>query len=58
MRKTSIKGMAAAVADLMADRGFAFVENDRVDALAATLRAFLVTAGLPMNPPEQDGTEA
>ncbi|WP_221328551.1 hypothetical protein [Actinoplanes sp. L3-i22] len=57
MKKTKLKEMAGAVADLMADRGFAFVENDRVEALAATLRAFLSTAGLPINPPEQHDDE-
>ncbi|GGN93944.1 hypothetical protein GCM10010112_82790 [Actinoplanes lobatus] len=42
--------MAERVADTLAGHGYAFVEEDRIDALAATLQAFLVTAGLPAMP--------
>ncbi|BCY09648.1 hypothetical protein [Actinoplanes sp. L3-i22] len=57
MTTTTPKGIATAVACLMADHGFAFVEDDRVDALAATLEAFLAAAGLPVNPPQPDEDE-
>jgi hypothetical protein len=48
----TVEEMAEALADVMCDHGFAFVENDKLPALTATLHAFLVTAGLPINPPE------
>ena len=39
--------VAEAVSDLIGDIGFAFVEDDHLQALADTLRAFLQTAGIP-----------
>ncbi|MEU4420308.1 hypothetical protein AB0F81_06750 [Actinoplanes sp. NPDC024001] len=39
--------IAGQVADLLSQRGYAFVEDDKVDSLAATLQAFLNAAGIP-----------
>ncbi|GAA2714792.1 hypothetical protein [Actinoplanes palleronii] len=51
MSSLTLDRMAEAIADLMADHGFAFIENDKLPALAVTLQGFLETAGLPINPP-------
>ena len=40
------------VADCLAQTGYAFVEDDKVEALAVTLRAFLRTAGVPVREPD------
>ncbi|WP_155123552.1 MULTISPECIES: hypothetical protein [unclassified Actinoplanes] len=47
--------MSTAIAGLLADHGFVFIEDDRVPALGATLLAFLETAQLPINPPNDPG---
>jgi|tagenome__1003787_1003787.scaffolds.fasta_scaffold20036812_2 hypothetical protein len=39
--------VASAVSALFGDTGYAFVEDDQLDALADTLKAFLKTAGIP-----------
>lgn len=46
--------MGEALVNVMADRGFAFVENDKLPAFITWLQAFLETAGLPINPPNTD----
>ncbi|MEU4424184.1 hypothetical protein AB0F81_26455 [Actinoplanes sp. NPDC024001] len=42
--------VAEQVADSLSQRGYAFVEDDKIEALTATLQAFLQTAGIPLNP--------
>ncbi|KHD75997.1 hypothetical protein MB27_19075 [Actinoplanes utahensis] len=44
-----IRDVAEQVADSLSHRGYAFVEDDKVEPLAATLRAFLQAAGIPLN---------
>ncbi|WP_412748807.1 hypothetical protein [Krasilnikovia sp. M28-CT-15] len=44
--KDPLMDIAEQVADWLADRGYAFVEDDKLPALADTLRAFLRTAGI------------
>ncbi|MFD1364283.1 hypothetical protein [Actinoplanes sichuanensis] len=44
-----IRDVAEQVADNLSHRGYAFVEDDKVESLAATLRAFLQAAGIPLN---------
>jgi len=44
--------IADQVADCFADSGYAFVEEDKIDGLAATLGSFLTVAGIPVNPPD------
>lgn len=41
--------IAAQVADCLSDRGYAFVEDDKVETLAAVLRTFLTVTGIPVN---------
>lgn len=43
--------IAEQVADLFSEHGYAFVEDDKLDGLAAVLRSFLVVAGIPVNTP-------
>ncbi|MBG0568164.1 hypothetical protein [Actinoplanes aureus] len=50
--EVSIRAIADLVADCLSERGYAFVEEDKIDALAATLEAFLLTAGIPTNASE------
>jgi hypothetical protein len=50
--------VAERVADCIAERGYAFVEDDKVGALAAALRSFLMAAGVPVNAGEIEGAEA
>ncbi|GAA3351408.1 hypothetical protein GCM10020358_80990 [Amorphoplanes nipponensis] len=47
-----LRHLAEQVADCLADRGYAFVEEDRIEGLAATLGSFLASAGIPINPPD------
>ncbi|GAA2713103.1 MULTISPECIES: hypothetical protein [Actinoplanes] len=54
MTEMTYGSIAEAIADMMSDHGFAFVENDKLPALAVTLRGFLEAAGLPINPPQAD----
>ncbi|MEU4693729.1 hypothetical protein [Actinoplanes sp. NPDC023714] len=44
-----IDEIAEKVADLFAARGYAFVEEDHLEALAAVLSAFLLTAGIAVH---------
>jgi hypothetical protein len=44
--------IAEQVADYFTYSGFAFVEEDKIDGLAATLGSFLTVAGIPLNPPD------
>jgi hypothetical protein len=44
-----LRGIAEQVADCFAARGYAFVEDDRIDSLAAALRDFLAGAGIPVH---------
>jgi hypothetical protein len=46
-----LRHIAEQVADRFADSGYAFVEEDKIDGLAATLGSFLSLAGIPVNPP-------
>ena len=41
--------VAQQVADCLASDGYAFVEDDELDRLAAALTSFLVNAGIPTN---------
>jgi hypothetical protein len=53
MTEQDLRRLAERVADALAQQGV-FVEDDTIDGLAATLRAFVVTAGLagpPMSSP-------
>ncbi|WP_436532596.1 hypothetical protein [Actinoplanes sp. HUAS TT8] len=54
MTQLTIDGMGEALACVMADHGFAFVENDKLPAFTTWLQAFLETANLPINPPIED----
>ncbi|MEU4557192.1 hypothetical protein AB0F72_02300 [Actinoplanes sp. NPDC023936] len=44
-----LRDAAQRVADCWSQGGYAFVEDDRIDGLATTLRAFLHVAAIPMN---------
>ena len=46
-----LRHIAEQVADCFADSGYAFVEEDKVEGLAAMLGSFLTLAGIPINPP-------
>lgn len=50
----SVEKMGEALVDVMAGHGFAFVENEQLPAFVSWLAAFLETAGLPINPPNDD----
>ena len=39
------------VADCFSEDGYAFVEDDMLEALAAALKSFLANAGIPVNTP-------
>lgn len=41
--------IAAQVADCLSARGYAFVEDDKLETLAAVLRTFLTVTGTPVN---------
>lgn len=43
--------IAEQVADCFTYSGYAFVEEDKIDGLAAVLSSFLTVAGIPVNPP-------
>ncbi|MEV6632218.1 hypothetical protein AB0M54_15845 [Actinoplanes sp. NPDC051470] len=47
-----LRHIAEQVADCFADSGYAFVEEDKVEGLAAMLGSFLTVAGIPVNPPD------
>ena len=42
--------IAAQVADCISQRGYAFIEDDDLDALAETLRSFLDNADIQVHP--------
>jgi hypothetical protein len=46
---------AEQVADCLAERGYAFVEDDQLDTLAAALRSFLTETGVPVNAVDASG---
>jgi len=48
----ALRHIAVQVADCFADSGYAFVEEDQIDGLAATLRSFLELADIPVIPPD------
>ena len=41
--------IAERVADCFSKSGYAFVEDDKVEPLAAALRTFLIVEGIPVN---------
>jgi hypothetical protein len=45
-----ILAIADNVADMIADSGYAYVEDEHLDGLAVALRSFLSAAGIPVNP--------
>jgi hypothetical protein len=49
-----LRHVAGRVADCMAECGYAFVEDDQLDGLAAVLRSFLMVAGVPINATEAE----
>ena len=44
--------IAEQVADCFADSGYAFVEQDKIDGLAAVLNSFLTVAQISVNSPK------
>jgi len=46
--------IAEQVADCFADSGYAFVEEDKIDGLAAVLGSFLTVAGIPVDQSDTD----
>jgi len=46
----TLRHIADQVADCFADSGYAFVEEDKIDGLMATLGSFLTVAGIPVSP--------
>jgi hypothetical protein len=44
-----LRQIAEQVAYCFAERGYAFVEDDKVEGLAALLESFLTVAGIPAN---------
>ncbi|MBB2940621.1 hypothetical protein FB565_000325 [Actinoplanes lutulentus] len=48
----TLRQTAEQIADLWSHRGYAFVEDDQLDGLATTLRAFLCVARIPFNDAE------
>ena len=48
--------IAEQVADCFSERGYAFVEEDKLETLAAALRSFLTVAGIPVNTARTTGT--
>lgn len=46
-----LRQIAEQVADCLADSGYAFVEDDKIEGLAALIEAFLTTAGIPTHLP-------
>ena len=53
----ALRRIAERVADCIADTGYAFVEDDKVEGLAATLGSFLTVAGIPVHPRQASGHE-
>ena len=46
--------IAERTADALAAAGLVFIEDDKIDALAATLRGFLITAGVHLDRTDAD----
>ena len=46
----TLRRIAEQVADCFADSGYAFVEDDKIDGLAATLGIFLTSTGTLITP--------
>jgi hypothetical protein len=42
--------IAESMNDILSECGYAFVEDDKIEALADTVRSFLKTAGIPVDP--------
>lgn len=42
--------IAERVADCFAERGYAYIEDDKIEVLAAALKTFLTTTGIPTHP--------
>lgn len=55
MHADPLRLIAGQVADCFANSGYAFVEEDKIDGLAATLGSFLTAAGIPVNRPDMGG---
>ena len=51
-----VRLVAEQVADGLWQGGYAFLEDHNLEPLAATLRAFLATAGIPINVPGADNS--
>jgi len=45
-----IHQIAEQVANCFAESGYAFIEDDKIEGLAALLGSFLTVAGIPINP--------
>ncbi len=45
--------IAEQVADCFSESGYAFVEDDMVETLAAVLHTFLTVVGIPVNPADE-----
>jgi hypothetical protein len=46
---------AERAADCISEHGYAFVEDDKLEALAAVLRSFLTATGIPVKAEEAPG---
>jgi hypothetical protein len=53
-RSDALRRIAEQVADGCAERGYAFIEDDKVDDLALVLDSFLTAAGIPVHPTVTD----
>ena len=51
MSTDTLRHIAEQVADCFADAGYAFVEEDKIEGLAAALGSFLTVAGIRVNSP-------
>lgn len=49
-RHNPMQRITQQVADCFSANGYAFVEDDKLEALAAALTSFLADAGIPVNP--------
>jgi hypothetical protein len=49
-----LRRIAGQVAYCFAERGYAFIEDDKIEGLAALLGSFLTVAGIPVNPLSTD----
>lgn len=44
-----LRRIAGLVADCFMETGYAFIEDDKIDGLAATLKSFLTVAEIPVH---------